>query len=261
MVFGLSSHLVNGAFRFGLNSLSTKRILQRAKTAQCRQKGHMTRPLEQNQLADEQRIALAYMRGSARDMLAGALALDRRLARIVAHSSEPALAQMRLAWWRDNLSKPVSERASGDQILDALGRHWLGRERALQMLVDGWEHLLGEEPLSEGAARQFAEGRAGIFLAVAECTGRADSAEGVLKAAQRWAIADAAAHASRDDERGMLVRLGLEQGARPAQLPGSMRGLAVLDALARRSLKLGGRPLMEGRGAAICALRAGLLGR
>ncbi|OGS55393.1 MAG: hypothetical protein A3J40_00920 [Erythrobacter sp. RIFCSPHIGHO2_12_FULL_63_10] len=83
----------------------------------------------------------------------------------------------------------------------------------------------------------------------------------MLKAAQRWAIADAAAHASRDDERGMLVRLGLEQGARPAQLPGSMRGLAVLDALARRSLKLGGRPLMEGRGAAICALRAGLLGR
>ncbi len=100
-----------------------------------------------------------------------------------------------------------------------------------------------------------------IFLAVAECTGRTDSADGVLKAAQRWALADAAAHACRDDECGLLVRLGMKQGARPEQLPGSMRGLAVLDALACRALKRGGRPLMEGRGAALCALRAGLLGR
>lgn len=221
----------------------------------------MTGQLEQGRLADEQRIALAYMRGEECDMLAGALALDQRLARIVAHASEPALAQMRLAWWRDNLSKPVSERASGDRVLDALGRHWLGREQALQQLVDGWEHLLGEEPLAEGAARQFAEGRAGIFLAVTECTSRTDSTERVLKAAQRWALADAAAHTSRKGERNMLVRLGLEQGQRPVRLPGSMRGLAVLDALACRSLKRGGRPLMEGRGAALCALRAGLLGR
>src|SRR3546814_2852762 len=119
----------------------------------------------------------------------------------------------------------MSERASGDQVLDDLGRHWLRREQALQMLVDGWEHLLSEEPLAEGAARRFAEGRAGIFLAVAECTGRTDSAEGVLKAAQRWALADAAAHASRKGERSMLVKLGLMQGQRPVRLPGSMRGL------------------------------------
>ena len=224
-------------------------------------KGPMTRQFEENKLADEQHIALGYMHGEGRDMLAGALALDQRLARIAAHASEPALAQIRLAWWRDNLLKPVSERASGDRVLDALGRNWLGRERALQMLVNGWEHLLGEEPLSENAARQFAEGRAGIFLAVAECAGRTDSAEGVLNAAQRWALADAAAHASRDDERGLLVRLGLEQGPPSKRLPRSMRGLAVLDALAFRALKRGGRPLMEGRGAALCALRAGLLGR
>lgn len=212
-------------------------------------------------LAAEQHIALAYMQGPARDMLAGALALDRRLARIVAHAGEPLLAQISIAWWRDCLSKPMSERTSGDQVLEDLGRHWHGREHALQMLVDSWENFLGDEPLAEGTARRFAEGRAGVFLAVAEFSGCGDSPAAVLEAARRWALADTAAHVNRSDERAMLVRLGLEQGSRPTRLPGSMRGLAVLDALACRALRRGGKPLMDGRGAALCALRAGLIGR
>src|SRR3546814_10881607 len=59
----------------------------------------MARPMTkleiQENLAAEQRVALAHMRGTAREMLAGAFALDRRLARIVAHEGEPLLAQMR----------------------------------------------------------------------------------------------------------------------------------------------------------------------
>lgn len=216
--------------------------------------------VEEN-LATEQRIALAHMQSPAREMLAGALALDRRLARIASHTGEPLLAQIGLAWWRDSLSKPMNERPSGDQVLDDLGRHWQGREQALQGLIDGWENVLGEEPLADGAARRFAEGRAGMFLAVAEYADCADSPDAILDAARRWALADTAAHVSRSDERAMLVVLGLEQGTRPAHLPRPLRGLAVLDALARRALRRGGRPLMDGRGAALCALRAGLLGR
>lgn len=209
----------------------------------------------------EQRVALAYMQGVAREMLAGAFAFDRRLGRIVSHAGEALLAQMRLAWWRDKLSKPVSGRPAGDDVLDVLGRRWQGHEGALLQLIDGWEQMLDQRPLSEAAAHRFARGRAAVFVAVARMAAGERGLATVKQAAVRWALADAAAHASRNDERDMLVRLGLEHGNRPAPLPGSMRGLAVLDALACRALRRGGKPLMDGRGAALYALRAGLLGR
>src|SRR3546814_3923807 len=97
----------------------------------------------QENLADEQRVALAYMQGVAREMLAGAFAFDRRLGRIVSHAGETLLAQMRLAWWRDNLSKPVSGRPAGDDVLDVLGRRWQGHEGALLQQIDGWEQKIG----------------------------------------------------------------------------------------------------------------------
>src|SRR3546814_12208921 len=92
----------------------------------------MARPMTkleiQENLAAEQRVALAHMRGTAREMLAGAFAFDRRLARIVAHAGEPLLAQMRLAWWRDNLSQPVSgrseERRVGKECVSKCRSRW-----------------------------------------------------------------------------------------------------------------------------------------
>lgn len=221
----------------------------------------MTKLEIQENLAAEQRVALAYMQGKAREMLAGAFAFDRRLARIVAHAGEPLLAQMRLAWWRDNLSKPVSGRPAGDLVLDALSRQWPDWEDALQLMLDGWELLLGEGPLSDNAARQFAEGRTAVFIAVAFAAGCERSVAAVEQAARRWAFADAAAHSANRDERALLIALGKEDGLGPGRLPGALRGLAVLDALASRALNRGGTPLMDGRGAAMCALRVGLLGR
>jgi phytoene synthase len=41
-------------------------------------------------------------------------------------------------------------------------------------------------------------------------------------------------------------------------LPKTLRGLAVLEALALRALRRGGRPLMEGRGAPLTAFRAAI---
>ena len=55
--------------------------------------------------------------------------------------------------------------------------------------------------------------------------------------------------------------MGLERGGPNTALPVSAKGLAVLGALGLRALKRGGRPLMEGRGAALVALRAAMLGR
>ena len=35
----------------------------------------------------------------------------------MARTTEPMLGQMRLAWWRDALGKPVDERPRGDAVL------------------------------------------------------------------------------------------------------------------------------------------------
>ena len=167
------------------------------------------------------------------------------------------LGQMRLAWWRETLAKPVAQRPSGDAVLDSIGEHFAGREAVLLPLIDGWEHLLAEPPLGRDDALAFAKGRADALVAVLK---EASDSSGKA-AAQRWAIADLASKVSQEEERAMLTQLGLELKGPQAHLPSSMKGLAVLAALSERSLKSGGRPLMEGRGASITALRAAFFGR
>ena len=100
------------------------------------------------------RIALASA-GRNRSVWLAAFALDGRIGRMVLGASEPLLGQMRLAWWRDQLALPESARPQGDPLLDLIGTEWAGHERALSDLVDGWEALLGERPLSEPAMQEF----------------------------------------------------------------------------------------------------------
>lgn len=207
-------------------------------------------------LAPEVELAVVHTPPQLRAALTIFFQMDARLARIVAATSEPMLGQMRLAWWRDTLGRDVADRPTGDVVLDGIGQHWRGREAALVKLVDGWEHLLAPPPLGEDDARAFAEGRRAALSAVFEGDG-----EAVGSAANRWALADLAAKVSLDEERAMLVRLGLEDARKLPRLPREARGLAVLGSLAKRALDRGGRPLMEGRGAAITAARAAILGR
>ena len=212
-------------------------------------------------LPDEASLALAYTGSNLRDALTIFFEFDARLARIVAATTEPMLGQMRLAWWRDTLGQPASERPQGDQVLDAVGEHWLGAEDALIAVVDGWEQMLSEPPLKRDAAEAFAEGRAEGLAGLARLINSPETVAGAVKEAGRtWAIADAVSHVSAGEERDTLLELGRGLPAVP-KLPSPFRGVAVLAALGKRALDAGGAPLMDGRGAALVALRAGLLGR
>lgn len=202
----------------------------------------------------EAQLALAHSPGEVRDALRIFLDLDARLARIVAGTSEPMLGQMRLAWWRDTLRLPVDERPRGDAVLDAIGKQWQAREDALIGLVDGWENMLAEQ-LDRETAMGFASGRASGLAAIA---GTPDAA--LAQSAQRWALVDAAVHLPDGEERELLLDLARSMPA-PTRLARPYRGIAILDALALRSLKRGGRPLMEGRSAALTAIRAAIFGR
>lgn len=207
------------------------------------------------------RIALAYSPAGARSQLALALALDLRLAQIVARTSEPMLGQMRLAWWREALRQAPEARPRGDAVLDAVSGEWIAGSHALVALVDGWEQLLGTEALDEAAAHAFAEGRVAALLAAVGIEAPGSHYEAAQAAVLAWAFGDLASKVSNEDERTMLICAGLAIGAPATRLPHQARSLAVLGALGRRALRRGGRPLMEGRTAALVALRGAIFRR
>jgi 15-cis-phytoene synthase len=206
-------------------------------------------------LPPEADLALAWSGPDLRGPLSIALQLDRRLARIVGRTHEPMLGQMRLAWWREALGKPVSDRPRGDAVLDGIGDHWQGREAALAQMVDGWEVLVTAQNLGPAEAEAFASGRGAFFAALAS-----DSVlePRIAAAGRRWALAEAAAGVSDPQEKSVLVAAGLAQKTPSGRMPRALRGLAVLESLARRALLRGGRPLMEGRGASLAALRGAI---
>lgn len=209
-------------------------------------------------LPPEAGLALAWSGPKVRAPLSTALQLDRRLARIVSRTTEPMLGQMRLAWWREALNRPPVDRPRGDVVLDAIGRDWAGREAVLVQMVDAWEVLVTAERLENDKIIEFASGRSAFFSALdAELSTAAMPR--VAAAGLRWASADAACAVSDECERAALVAAGLAARFEgPRRMPASLRGLAVLEALALRSLQRGGRPMMEGRGAPLAALRAAI---
>lgn len=216
----------------------------------------MTEPAA-DPLPHEADLALAWCGAAVRGPLAAALRLDRRLARIVGRTGEPMLGQMRLAWWRDALGRPVGERPRGDAVLDAIAVHWQGREAALAAMVDAWEVLVTAERLGPEEAGALGRGRGAFFAALAPDAGPAERRR-LEAAGRRWALADAAAGFSDEAERAVLVAAGLAEAGGTGRIPRDLRGLALLEGLALRAMGRGGRPLMEGRTAALAALRAAI---
>jgi phytoene synthase len=209
-------------------------------------------------LPPEAELALAWSGPKVRGALSMALQFDRRLARIVGRTQETMLGQMRLAWWREALGKPVAERPRGDAVLDGIGAHWAGREAFLAQMVDGWEALVTAETLGRAEAEAFAAGRGAFFAGLADEPAAQPAAARLAAAGQRWALADAAAAVSDPAERAMIVAAGLAVRAPQGRIGRGLGGVAVLEALALRALAAGGRPLMEGRGASLAALRAAI---
>ncbi|MXO59634.1 hypothetical protein GRI89_08780 [Altererythrobacter salegens] len=171
------------------------------------------------------------------------------------NAHEPLLAQVRIAWWRDRLGEPPGNWPQGDPVLDQL-RGWRSPE-ALVSLVDGWEGLV-DEALDAGVIERFAAGRTAAFAALADELGVRDAA--AAQAGRNWALADLAANLSDPAERERVIAMASREDADLPRQP-ELRPLAILGALGRRSIVRGGRPLLEGRGAALVAMRVGMFGR
>ncbi len=204
-----------------------------------------------------QRLALTYAPGKARSATLALFALDTRLGQALRQTNEPIMAQMRLAWWRDQLKLEPQARERSDELVCLLDMLDTQRE-ALSALVDGWELLLTED-FAESAAGAFASARAQALLGLARIVEAPDAPEEVLLAGQTWALADLAASLSNSAERAATLSIAPREQVR--RLSRRLRPLAVLNALARRSLTAEGNGLLESPGSALLAMRVGLLGR
>lgn len=215
--------------------------------------------LDSVSLPDERVLAISHTGLSVRRELEVFFALDARLGHQVAQASEPLLGQIRLAWWREQLSLPPAQRAQGDPLLDAIEEVWAGDAGRLVALVDAWEELLGEAPLPVDGVARFAAGRATPITVLAEKAGRAELADDAKRAGECWALVDLAWKTSDPIEREAALSLANEVGRVPP-LPRSLGGVRLLYGLARHSLATR-KPLFVGRSAAFVALRVGLIGR
>jgi 15-cis-phytoene synthase len=147
---------------------------------------------------------------------------DTRLAIIVLGAREPMLAQIKLAWWRDNLR---AEGAGGrDPLLRALCDPAVrpnGAKEALIAMIDGWEASL---VLPDGLT-EHAEARGGGLF-------RAIGGEGASPVAGAlWAIWDMAGRTNDPDIRGKALELGaaiLRKNMEQQRLPRPLRLLSIV---------------------------------
>lgn len=206
------------------------------------------------------RLALAYAPAKAHRATLTLLALDSRLAEVVRNASEPMLAQIRLAWWRDMLGREASDRPQGEPLLE-LFDVWRGEEPALVALVDGWEELATDEAIDDQAMHAFCSGRGQAFAALARVLGCGNASQAAGRAGEGWSLADLASRLSGSGERDAAIRLVREQGWQRIALPRALRPLAVLYGLGASAGREGSAMPPPSLSTLLLAMRIGLLGR
>lgn len=205
----------------------------------------------------ERRLALAYAPAHVRRLWLGLFALDARLGGVVRGAHEPMLAQIKLAWWRDQLARPPSARAVGEPLLGLLGA-WDGEVAGLQALVDGWELVMGDQGPDQSTMLQYAKTRAQACAALAVRLNLTEAPPEAERAARGWALAEWAAAQSDPDQKALAIGLIAQLDWRRVSLPRELRPLQVLYGLAAR--QRGNGPLIPGPIAGLRAVRLGLLG-
>jgi 15-cis-phytoene synthase len=183
----------------------------------------------------ERDLILTYAPASGRAGLRALLALDDALAKLLRTTREPALGQMRLAWWREALEKLDRAPAPAEPVLKGLEagvlRHGV-TGASLVPIVHGWEVLIEEEVLGEEAMRRFGEGRGQLFVVAGALLG--SGGDPLAAAGQGWALADLARNLDAEAERAIARALAVPLLDAAATARWSRQGRA-LGALAHRA--------------------------
>lgn len=136
------------------------------------------------------------------------LTFDNRLADTVINAKEPMIAQMKLAWWNDVISKSPDTRPKGEPMVQLLNSINVGDMGvAMLQLVDSWGVLAASDDWTGQTLERFAELRSlAVFGSYAGWIG---ATELVSNHGKAWAIEDLSSRAfikpAQDDEAAMTV--------------------------------------------------------
>ncbi|RYD63722.1 MAG: hypothetical protein EOP58_10875 [Sphingomonadales bacterium] len=186
----------------------------------------------------ERALALSYA-GAGREALAALLALDDALALLLRTTREPALGQMRLAWWREALERLDHAPPPAEPVLQALARETLPHGvtgASLVPIVHGWEVLVEEEVLNADALQRFGAGRGHLFVAAGAMLGAA-AGDPLAEAGQGWALGDLAqnlkapgeAAEARQQAEAWLALATAQRWSGKARALGALAHLARMD--------------------------------
>lgn len=203
-------------------------------------------------------LALHYAPDRWRGDYLALFALGSRSRLTVMQAREPMLAQIKLAWWREQIETLRPGGTHPEPVLNLIAQGWLSEKEALAALIGGYEGLLAPDDLSDEAIAAFIDAMAGTFASVARLTGNDREADAAKLAGLSWGAACMSSVMQQQTPASVLAESHLLPLPR---LSRSLRPLSVLHALANRSLRRGGAPLVDGRGSVAVAFRAGLCGR
>lgn len=206
------------------------------------------------EMGEAERLAISHAPRGWRARYAAIFALDGVLGRIALSGREPLPSQLRLAWWRDALTRLPQGREH--PVIVALADAQFAADSRLAALVDGWEAVLVDEGDAIGRAQSLGDARgAALSLGVARPAGDAAAAT----AARCWTLVGLSVSIHDEDER--LAMLAAARAEPVTPLPRDLRPLALLAGLARRAARRGGGPLLGDRLSPLAAIRLGIFGR
>lgn len=210
----------------------------------------------EDEIGAEARLALHYAPRDRRDALGALWALDARMRRIFVEAREPAIAQIKLAWWEERLAALRQGHAPAEPLLERLADDLAGIADAgvrLSAIPAAWRGLFAEVPWPaerlDGYARE--RGR-GVMALGAEVLGAAAS-EAQLLAGEGQALFDLAVLHQAGGDAVMAAAAERFRLAGRFVWPRAVRPLGMIAELARRDA-LANRVPIEGSPARIARM-------
>jgi 15-cis-phytoene synthase len=123
--------------------------------------GHYFMKVPNDVMSPPNQLSITYCDPTIRPFFSLLLAFDSRLRDVAIRNTEPLIAQLRLAWWRDAISADTDIPKSGEPLLSALyDLHpaqlaSLARASMLDLLT-AWEQIIVLDDIG-AAAQDFAE--------------------------------------------------------------------------------------------------------
>lgn len=200
-------------------------------------------------------LSISYAAAPVRPALAALWALDAQFGATLRQAKDPMVARLRLTWWYEALLRLDSAPPPAQPLLAALAAHVLSRGvsgQALAAMTDGWDMLLGADPLGDDDLQRYAQGRGRLFELAGQLLGAPP--DRFAAAGQGWALVDLAAHVrdANTAARARALATPLLADAMTSRWPRAGRALGVFAVLATRDLR---RATREPRGAPARVLR------